>query len=225
MTAAEHKIRKQRFARIRLVKKLLRPLPRRATIHKYPILKIFAQTARKNSFLWSFRTPEVIPALYAGWILALLPIYGIQVFLAFFLALGLRSNLMILVGLQFVTNPFTIVPLYWVEFHLGNFFLGSFSIYKEIDFNVFKAFLQGSGALSGGFYFFKATCLGGIIIGYFAAFISSFLYQLMAKRATENYTVVVAHPKQIDEAKKSSAQEHCHDPMANPATIHEKRAI
>lgn len=218
MTAAEHKIRTKRFARIRLIKKLLRPLPRRTNIHRYPILRRFAQTARTNSYLWSFRSSEVVPALYAGWILALLPVYGLQVLLAFILALGLRANLMILVGLQFVTNPLTIGPLYWMEYHVGHFFLSLFFENKEISLTLFREFLSGQGKLDVkvAFYLFKATSIGAIIIGYFAAFITSFIYQFMAKRASRGYTAIINKSKKFAEEKSRAKEHHHHMSTAPP---------
>jgi len=70
----DEKQRKLRFSRIRRVKKLLRPLPRRTNIHRYPVLHWFAGTARKKDFLWSFRRSAVMPAFYVGWVLTLLPL-------------------------------------------------------------------------------------------------------------------------------------------------------
>ncbi|HCR37111.1 MAG TPA: hypothetical protein DIU37_03070, partial [Opitutae bacterium] len=53
--------KQERYSRIRRVKKLLRPLPRRANIHRYPFIKWFANAAHKRPYLWSFRTKEVTP--------------------------------------------------------------------------------------------------------------------------------------------------------------------
>ena len=59
------------------------------------------------------------PALYVGSIVALLPLLGVQVAIAFVLALLFRANVMILVGLQFITTPFTAPPLYFGTYHVG----------------------------------------------------------------------------------------------------------
>ena len=204
MTAEEHQIRKQRFDRIKLVKKLLRPLPRRATIHKYPVLKWFANKARKKSYLWSFRTSEVVPALYAGWILTLLPLYGTQFLLGFVLAIGLRANLMVMIGLQLISNPFTILFIYPAAYQLGDFFISGFITHEAIDPARAEGFFKGSQELSAAkiFYLFKATSAGAIIIGYFAAFISSFIYQLIATRANKSYAILVQKSKQFAQQRK-----------------------
>jgi len=227
MTAEEHKLRTERFARIRLIKKLLRPLPRRATIHKYPVLKWFAKTARQKSYLWSFRIPEVVPALYAGWILTLLPVYGLQFLLGFLLALGLRANLMILIALQLVSNPVTIWILYPTAFHIGDFFISLFITPNDIDPATAEAFVKGEVRLTGStfLYWFKATSIGAIIIGYFAAFISSFIYQFMAKRASRSYSLLVEKSKKFAEEKKSRAQEKQSKSRSRSNPVHKKRII
>ena len=114
-----HHHRKERFARIRRVKNFLRFMPRRALLHKYPLVGRFAAIARKRSYLWSFKTAHVRPALYAGSILSLLPFMGVQLPVAFVLALVLRGNFMLLGGLQFITNPVTAVPVYYGTYQLG----------------------------------------------------------------------------------------------------------
>jgi uncharacterized protein (DUF2062 family) len=119
MTPDEHNHRKDRFIRIRRVKNFLRFMPRRARFHKYPLIGRFAAIARKRSHLWSFKTPQVRPALYTGSILALMPFMGVQLPIALLLSLLLRGNFMILGGLQFLTTPVTAVPIYYGTYQLG----------------------------------------------------------------------------------------------------------
>ncbi len=119
MSADHEKKRHERFARIRRVKWLLRFVPRRARFHHYPLIGRFADIARKRDYLWSFRTESVRPGIYAGSILALMPLLGIQTPIAFLLALLLRANVMVLVGLQFITTPITAPPLYFATYHIG----------------------------------------------------------------------------------------------------------
>jgi uncharacterized protein (DUF2062 family) len=114
-----HEQRHARFARIRRAKWLLRFTPRRASLHRYPLIGRFADLARVRSYLWSFRSEHVRPALYAGSVTALLPIMGVQLPVAFVLALLLRCNVMILGGLQFITNPFTIWFIYPATYQVG----------------------------------------------------------------------------------------------------------
>jgi uncharacterized protein len=128
-----HEQRHARFARIRRTKWLLRFTPRRASLHRYPLIGRFADLARKRSYLWSFRTEHVRPALYAGSVTALLPIMGVQLPVAFILALLLRANVMVLGGLQFITNPFTAVPIYYSTYQLGQAIIAQSGFGSSVD--------------------------------------------------------------------------------------------
>lgn len=119
MPPEEHAERQERFARFRRLKQLLRFVPRRAVMHKYPIVGRFAEMARKRAYLWSFKTPEMRPAFYAGSILALMPVLGVQIPLALILALFFRANFMVMAALQFLTTPFTAAPVYYATYQLG----------------------------------------------------------------------------------------------------------
>lgn len=134
MTSDDNK-RQEYFRRVRRLKRILRPLPRRANVHRYPVLKWFASTARKRSYLWSFRKENIVPAIYIGSILALLPPPTPQMPLTLLLALLLHFNIMVGAALTFITNPFTIVPLYYADYKIGGFILDTFwhpSLMEEI---------------------------------------------------------------------------------------------
>ncbi|MBC2595699.1 DUF2062 domain-containing protein [Ruficoccus amylovorans] len=117
--SSEEKKRQESFRRVRRLKRIMRPLPRRTNIHRYPVLKWFAKTARARSYLWSFRRRQVVRSIYIGCILAMLPPPTPQTPLASVLALMMRSNLMVAAGLTLITNPFTIVPIYYADYKVG----------------------------------------------------------------------------------------------------------
>ena len=56
--------------RRRRIRSWLKPLPRRASIHRYPILNRFADFARRRPYLWSFKDAPVVRAIYLGSLLA-----------------------------------------------------------------------------------------------------------------------------------------------------------
>lgn len=114
-----HEEKAHRHGRRRRAKRLLRFVPRRAMLHKYPFIGRFAEFARKRSFLWSFKSEHMRPAFYAGSILSLLPVIGVQLPLALMLSLLLRGNFMVAGGLQFITNPFTVAPIYYATHQVG----------------------------------------------------------------------------------------------------------
>ena len=174
MTHREKELVEKRHRRIRRVKRWLRPLPRRSNMHRYPGLRYFAQVARKRSYLWSFRVEQAIPAIYIGCVLTLLPLFGIQIVLAVLLALLFRANLPLLVGIQLITNPVTVLPLYFAVYQIGRIFLGIFGI--ETPFmgrTQIRLLIENiqTGNLGSNFerlaITFGVTTLGAIILGIF----------------------------------------------------------
>lgn len=109
----EHHVRRRR------AKRFLRFTPRRAVFHRYPIVGRFADAARRRAYLWSFKPEHVRPALYAGSVLALWPVMGLQLPLALLLSIGLRANFMVAGALQFITNPLTAAPVYYLTYQVG----------------------------------------------------------------------------------------------------------
>ena len=177
-----------RFKRIRLVKKLLKYVPRRGNVHKYPFLKLFAEQARQRAYLWSFRVEEAVPALYAGWILTLIPVMSVQILLACLLAFIFRANVMILVLLQFVSTPFTVPFLWWLDYIVGNFVVKAFGsdevqlirqTYEQAGFkNMSDLWIHGEQCLR----WFLTTSFGGIILGVIIGHISAWIYKAVAQR-------------------------------------------
>lgn len=178
----------RRWKRIRIVKRFLKLVPRRDNIHRYPILKHFANVARARTYLWSFRVTEVVPALYAGWILTLIPVMSVQISIACILAFLCRANIMILVLLQFVSTPFTVPFLWYIAYKVGEFFVTWFGTdrirviqqsYENISFDNIGAILtQGDRCVR----CFFTTTLGGIILGVIIGHISGWIYKWLANR-------------------------------------------
>lgn len=197
MMVEESELNETKWRRIRRVKKWLRPLPRRATLHRYPILKIFADSARKRIYLWSFRVDNVVPAIYAGCILTLMPLYGFQILGAFLLALWLRANLPILVGLQVVSNPITVFPIWFSAYQIGRIFLGLIGIQVDplnrtevrilLDNFIHGAWGEKFNQL---FVVFTVTSLGAVILGTFFGLLGSTLYRIAANRTATSYALL-----------------------------------
>ena len=93
-----------KYRRIKRLKKWMRPLPRRSNIHRYPVLKWFSKFAYDRSYLWSFRSRTIVPALFWGVWIAMLPIVGLQMLVVFFLAMLVRANLPIIIALQWIST-------------------------------------------------------------------------------------------------------------------------
>lgn len=110
-----------RHAKRRRWKRFLRFAPRRAVFHRYPLIGRFAGLARRRAYLWSFKPAHVRPALYLGSVLSLWPVMGIQLSLAFIVSLVMRTNVMVVGALQFITNPLSAAPIYYATYRVGKF--------------------------------------------------------------------------------------------------------
>ena len=224
MTADEKALNKLRGMRIRRVKRFLRPLPRRTNIHRYPVLKWFAKSARRKAFLWSFRVEHMVPAIYAGCILAFLPLFGVQLPIAFALALIFRANLPVLAGLQFISNPLTLLPIYFSSYQIGRTFLSIFGV--EVSFLGRRRFEEMLGTLREGTWLenfnnvatvFGISALGGAIVGLFIGFIGVFCYKQIARRAAKSYHDISTRLHEHKE-RKTAAQ------SVETDTIHAKHS-
>lgn len=208
----EEVLRSQRRERIARTKRFLRRLPRKANIHRYPILKWFAATARKKSFLWSFRVQAVVPALYAGFILGFLPLWGIQLILAFLLSLILRANLPVLAALQFVTNPLTVIPIYYTAYQIGHLFIGLLGIdTPHLNLTQARTLFLGiqKGEWGSNLQFFLSvmglTSLGALMMGIFCAAIASVVYRAMAREVALSYRRLKELQSQRETGEQESA--------------------
>jgi hypothetical protein len=227
MTLEETRLHSQRRERIARTKWWLRRLPRRTNIHRYPVLKWFARTARARSYLWCFRVKTVVPAIYAGCILSLLPLYGVQLMLAFILALVLRANLPILFGLQFITNPLTAIPIYFASFQIGRICLHLIGIHTP-QLNRQEAAALFSGWTSGDWhsnltYLFTVigvTSLGSLILGIFCGTVGSLIYRAMAREVQISYLRLKELQARRHAASAAPAEQLQAGPSAKPGTGH-----
>lgn len=197
MTVEEAELNKTKWRRIRRVKKWLRPLPRRTNIHRYPILKFFSEATRKRIYIWSFRVENAVPAIYAGSILTLMPLYGIQIPSAFLLALLLRANLPILVGLQVVSNPLTVLPIWFAAYQIGRIILSVVGIHvvvlnREEVRLMLENFIHGAWGEKFDHIstVFGVTSLGAIVMGIFFGLIGSLAYRIVASRTAASYALL-----------------------------------
>jgi uncharacterized protein (DUF2062 family) len=123
-----HKDAEARTIDRRRLKRVLRLLPRRAVFHRYPLIGRFAPQARRRAYLWSLKPRHVRAAIYVGTLISLWPLMGIQIPLAFAVALLVRANVMVAVALQVLTNPFTAAPVYYFTYRIGKSVLAAFGV-------------------------------------------------------------------------------------------------
>lgn len=176
------------LARRRRLRKLLRPLPRRANVRRYPVVKWFAEAARKRPYLWSLKRENVLPALYLGSIVSLWPLYGFQLVVAVFVALYARANLTITVALQFITNPLTLIPIYGFTYWVGRKLMGVMGVDTE-----FPVKLSFENMAEAGWDVLIALFLGGLVVGLGVALICDITWRLLSWEARVFRNRLAAH--------------------------------
>ncbi|MDR2720888.1 MAG: DUF2062 domain-containing protein [Puniceicoccales bacterium] len=157
-------------------------------MHRYPVLNRFADAAKRRSYLWSFRTSEVVSAFYIGWILTFIPMPTIcQMAFAFVMAVLCRANVMILMGLQLLSNTFTFL-FFWTITHKAG--AAIVSIFGTDVANVLQETVSG-----GGFTWTLSNCsrvlvhwvatmlVGALTLGSALGFISAMIYKIFAREA------------------------------------------
>lgn len=160
------------------MKKILRLLPRKALLEKYPIIGCFAVPLRRNAFLWSFRAPEVFSAFLSGWVITLTPFYGAHTIMAVIVAFLFRANLLVMLALQFISNPF-VEPFIWLATHaVGQFVVSVLGNHGPAMANI----LHGGGVTR----WLATATLGSILLGFLGALISCGICKLLARRDQTN---------------------------------------
>lgn len=97
-------------------------LPDPELIRNHSSMKIFGQLLHDGN-LWHLHRRSARGAFAAGLFAALMPMPG-QTILAAALAIMFRVNVPISVALCWVTNPFTMAPIFYICYNIGLFVLG-----------------------------------------------------------------------------------------------------
>lgn len=187
MTADEKRIRERYLRHLRRTKWWLRRLPRKAHLHRYPVLKWFATAARKRAYLWSLRPEAIVPALYAGFLITFQPIIGIQIPLALVLALILRANLPVMLALQLLSTPLTVPFLYPFQYYLGMEILHLFADHGELREATLEAIRHTPGRFSGFADAYRAISLGGAMLGWICGATCAILYRVFSARTVQAF--------------------------------------
>jgi len=114
----------------------------------------------------------------------MLPIVGLQMLVVFFLAMIVRANLPVIIALQWISNPFSMGPIYFADYQIGRIFLRLVGIkyeknkllsaefnWSDFSFSDLKNLLDT----------FPPMFVGGSVIGISLGVVSVFLYKLVAK--------------------------------------------
>ncbi len=204
-----------RYKRVRRLKALLRPLPRRTNLHRYPVLKWIAPLARRCSYIWSFKSTYVISAFYIGWIIALIPMYGLQMICAFLFCLLLRGNCIVAMLLQWITNPLTIPFIIVFQYKLGDWFIVKFfganpkvgaELLAKLKGTTFETLLADLWSTISDWsiilHLVAATLLGGLLVALTGAVISHISYVVYVRMHRYDNTTPLAPIRKIKHEKR-----------------------
>lgn len=88
------------------------------------------------------------------------PFFGLQTLLGLMLASLFKGNRLLAVAGTWISNPFTYIPLYWLNFKIGSFLLGEEPLLNSSFQNLNKPELWEQGLL-----FSTRLLLGSTLIG------------------------------------------------------------
>lgn len=113
-------------------------------------------------------SPEYIArGVSAGVFAGCFPLFGLQTVLGVVIAIIARGHKLCAAGATWISNPLTYVPIYWLNFQVGRYLLGS-SVEMPSDWDSIDAVLSETGEV------LADLLVGCAIVGTFLAFASYF---------------------------------------------------
>jgi uncharacterized protein len=135
-----------------------RYMPDHNKVRTHKSLRIFG-TLLHDPNLWHLNRRSVSAGIAIGLFVAFLPL-PMHMLIAAALAIPLRANLPLAVGTVWINNPFTMVPFYYLAYHLGATLMGSGAIPHDSDLDPGIGWL-----LNEGWDVLEPMMLGGLIVG------------------------------------------------------------
>ena len=123
----------------RLIKKYM---PNPKVVRKHRFIKLFGSLLH-DANLWHLNRRSVSGAFAVGLFVAFIPVPA-QMLLAAAIAIVVRVNLPVAVGLVWITNPVTIPFILFLAFKIGTLFTGSSITPIELEFT-FESLQNGLG--------------------------------------------------------------------------------
>ena len=154
--------------------KLKKVLPTHAKIKELKILKIFGKLLHKRE-IWSLSRKKILGGVFIGMLVAFIPM-PFQMVLVAFLAILFKVNFPITLPLVWITNPFTMPFIYYIEYEIGNFVL---NVKDPIVFS-FETMNENIGEIALSLY------TGTFFVSIISAFTSVFIINLLWIKAVKD---------------------------------------
>ena len=163
----------------KILQRLLPNLP--ALKQRHPWLGRCLGALMEREDLWHINRRSISLGLAVGLFCAFLPI-PIQMFFAAAVAIVVRANFVLAVSSVWITNPFTITPIYYFCYRVGRFLLG-WPPPENFDFEWTFAWFT-SGLLE----IWQPFLFGCFFVGTVAAFLGYFSMRIFWR-----YSVILQH--------------------------------
>jgi len=129
--------------------------------------------------LWVIRRRNVVPAFALGLFIAYLPFPG-HMLAAALMALALRVNIPVAALATVVTNPFTMGPMYYVAFTVGQYLLRQEP--RPFEFEMSFTWL-----LDRFVYIWQPLIVGGVLLGAILSLIGYIALDLLWRASISDY--------------------------------------
>jgi uncharacterized protein (DUF2062 family) len=133
----------------------------------------FLRRKMHKAHLWDFGQSAVVRAVMIGIFMCMMPM-PFQMIPAAILAFVFRANLILSVGLVWISNPFTMVPMWYVAYLLGCSLWGEVPLFQQENLTWSEMFLHS-------YAIYLPMLTGGIVIGLVAGSTSALIVWLIYK--------------------------------------------
>lgn len=158
--------------------RLKKILPTHEKIKKQRFLKVFGKLLDKKD-LWSLSRKKVLGGVFIGIFVACLPM-PFQMVLSTLLAIIFSVNLPLSFALIFISNPITMPPLFYFEYHIGKLLIKPVN---PIEFN-FESMYDNFEEIA------LSLWSGAIVVGIFSSVVCvvvvNFLWIYSVKKKRRN---------------------------------------
>lgn len=197
-------------------KRLKNLLPTPEKILESRILQLFAPHLA-DPRLWQFNRHSLNKAVYIGVLSAFFPLPG-QMLLALIGALIFRANVPMALGLTWITNPLTTLPVFYAGYYIGAKLLSVPMISLRVigrmiaDFSLWvladgaNPFITYKGTVS-----IAAFCLGLTLLAIITSIICGLAFKVIWR-----YRTVVSWQKRSQESSKLLSERSAKKPVDRP---------
>ena len=123
------------------LKRALKFLPKKEELQQHRWLR-FLHGYMHHPWLWEFRRGTTVKAVAIGVFMAMMPM-PFQMVPASILAVFLRANLLLSVGLVWISNPVTMIPMWYGGYRAGCWLFGQTPLFSHSGFSINALFAHG----------------------------------------------------------------------------------